>query len=85
MTLEEYMRTHGGEYFLADSSTRISLDNLNAEFAEADIVVYVVGQDASGRCKYHLYWQTPHIHIVTHIDDVVLEKETVPVGVGAHA
>jgi hypothetical protein len=68
MKLKESMKTHEGEYLIAETTRSITVSNLDAALGEREVEPHVLGDDGYGRRCIHLYttgW--PH-HLVTHIE-----------------
>lgn len=76
MKLQEYMRRNAGEYTFAEDSRPVTLAQLDDEWAQEEIEVYLLGYDAGGHCKTHLYSRSHHRHIMTHVSEVELEITT---------
>ena len=67
MKLREYMKTRTGEYSLAETTTMITVDDLDRRVSEQEVEEYLVGEDPDGRQKLHLYAVPSCIHIVTRV------------------
>jgi hypothetical protein len=67
MKLREYMRTRKGEYSLAESTTTITVDELDRRVCDQEVEEYLVGMDPDGRQKLHIYSVAPSVHIVTRV------------------
>lgn len=67
MKLREYMDTHPGDYSLAESTTAITVDELDLSVGELEVEEYMVGLHHAGREKLHIYSVAPIVHIVTRL------------------
>lgn len=67
MKLREYMNTRTGEYSLAETTTMITVDELDRRVSEQEVEEYLVGEDPDGRQKLHVYSVPSHVHIVTRV------------------
>jgi hypothetical protein len=67
MKLREYMKTRKGEYSLAETTTAITVDDLDRRVSEQEVEEYLVGEEPDGRQKLHVYAIPSHIHLVTRV------------------
>ncbi len=65
MTLREYMRSHAGEYSMAESTVVITAEALDGPVGDQEVEAYLVGRDRAGHQKLHLYSIAPAVHLAT--------------------
>ena len=70
MKLRDYMAEHDGEYTIAESTERITEEDLSAPWREMEVEPYLVGKALGGRCKTHLYEVDTQTHVVTLIETI---------------
>lgn len=68
MTLKEYMRTHAGKYLVAETMRPVTVEDLDQTLIELEVEPYLLGEDASGRRRIHLYTRDAPHHLVTYIE-----------------
>lgn len=68
MKLQEYMATHHGDYTLAETMHPITPQDLDPSWAEMEVEPHLVGTDAAGRRKIHLYAADRRLHLATHVE-----------------
>ena len=68
MKLQEYMATHHGDYTLAETMHPITPQDLDPSWAEMEVEPHLVGIDAIGRRKIHLYGVDRRLHLATHVE-----------------
>lgn len=67
MKLREYMSTRPGDYSLAESHQRVSVDDLDRRVGEQEVEEYLVGVDPAGRQKLHVYTVDSGVHVITRV------------------
>jgi hypothetical protein len=67
MKLKEYMRTHEGEYLVAETTRTITVEELDEALGNLEVEPHLHGADATGQRRVHLYGADMPIHVVTHI------------------
>jgi hypothetical protein len=77
MNLRDHMTTNPGQFTLAESHVPLTVDMLSDAMLREEVTVYHVGQDASGRSKFHVYVHDA-IHVATLVEMVKLTYEEAP-------
>jgi len=70
MKLKEYMGTHDGEYLLAETRQKVTVNDLDTSLCEINVEAYLLGEDATGQRMIHLYGVERPIHLVTYVETV---------------
>jgi hypothetical protein len=69
VTLREYMSSRPGEYLIAETRTRVEVEQLDPQLADLVVEEFVVRDDEWGRRTVHLHSATTHAHILTCVAD----------------
>ena len=68
MNLKEYMETHPGEYPIAETTRRLTVEHLDPRLGELEVEAHLLGEDPTGRRRIHLYATEQPVHLATYVE-----------------